>query len=365
MYKTFSISICLLVIWLSGSACLIAEAQGDMRAEQEKQSRELKRMGEEIGDLRRTMSEAADAMQQVEASLAPRQVHVAQFQLVVAESDWEILPGTKIKVLAYNGKVPGPVIRVRQGEQVRIVLTNKLSFPTSLYFHGLILPHQIDGLPRKGSGLVGPGQQYTYEFIASQAGTFWYHPQILHGGQQMQGLYGALIVEPYDRAPSYERDLVLVLGQFHVPELPASTPATKRKESPLPLVKVISPAEAGKQAFATYYTLNGKSAPAIPAIVLERGQRLRLRVINAGEYFCPLHVSGHRFEVVAVNGGNIAEPDFVRDTITLAPGDRIDLDLAADNPGIWSLGSILPAQISTKGSFPGGIACVVKYTNDL
>jgi FtsP/CotA-like multicopper oxidase with cupredoxin domain len=108
--------------------------------------------------------------------------------------------------------------------------------------------------------------------------------------------------------------------------------------------------------------MNGKAAPAIPPIELRQGERVRLRVVNAGQHAIPLYLSGHRFEVMSINGSDNLEPHVYRDTITLNPSDRVDLSFAADNPGVWSFASELLEQASNEGKFPGGIACVVRYS---
>jgi FtsP/CotA-like multicopper oxidase with cupredoxin domain len=249
--------------------------------------------------------------------------------------------------LTYNGKIPGPPIRVPEGQPVRIVLHNQLKVPTSLVFHGVVVPQSVGGLPKKDSGIVKPGEAYAYQFVPSKAGTFWYHPQVINADQKSRGMFGAFIVEPRS-GPSEDKDFTVVLSELN---LGAGAEGTAHPVQPL------------KSATShTYYLMNGKAAPAIPPIELRQGERVRLRVVNAGQHAIPLYLSGHRFEVMSINGSDNLEPHVYRDTITLNPSDRVDLSFAADNPGVWSFASELLEQASNEGKFPGGIACVVRYS---
>lgn len=315
-----------------GAAAVIDDA-ADLATQQAQERAELGEMRKEMKDLKSTMSEGANAMNQLRQNIEQRG-KVQDIQLAAKESNWEIVGGTSVQALTYNGELPGPVLRIKEGQPVRIVLKNEMRVPTSMAFHGVLLPHSVGGLPRKGAGLVEPGQSYAFQFYAPKPGTYWYHPQVLHSDQMARGLYGALIVEPVNSPRTYEKDVVLVLGESSVPK------------------------PGGK---ANYFTVNGKSAPAIPAIELRNGERVRLRVINAAPVDCPLFLSGHQFEIVSTNGADGLEPRVTRDTLTLHPGDRYDLEFTANNPGVWSLASLLPAQTNNDGKFPGGMAVVVRY----
>ena len=104
-----------------------------------------------------------------------REGDVKVFELTAEEIDWEVEPGRRVKAWAYNGQVPGPQIRVREGDQVRVVLTNKLSQSTAIHFHGLELPNGMDGVPYITQPPVKSGESYTYEFTVPNAGSHMYH----------------------------------------------------------------------------------------------------------------------------------------------------------------------------------------------
>ncbi len=332
-------------LWPSPKAAVLA--QEGMAQEQASERRQLQEMHGETNDIKSEINGAIDQLNQVSRETAGQQ-NVKEVHLFAKRAQCELMPGTTFDCLTYNGKLPGPLIRLNEGDHVRIVLHNQLSVPTSLLLHGMLLPQSVSGLPRKDAGMVAPGQSYAFQFVAKQAGTFWYHPQINHSDEKMQGLAGALVVDPLSQAKTFDKDVVLLISDVY-----ATAGSAKSAIAASP----------GAPSTVCFHLLNGKSAPAIPAIELRQGERIRLRVINAGQEPVPLHLSGHRFEVVAVNGSDSMEPHVLRDTITLNPSDRYDLEFAADNPGVWSLASEIYAQSTNNGKFPGGIACVVRYSD--
>ncbi len=330
------------------SSCQNAHAQG-MAAEQAKEREELNQMRNEVRDIKSTIKDAMDSMNELQtqanaASTANENAH--ELHLFAKPTVWELCSGVTGDCMTYNGKIPGPPIRVPEGQPVRIILHNQLKVPTSLVFQGVIVPQAVGGLPKKDSGLVKPGESYAYQFIPNKAGTYWYHPQVINGDQKNRGMFGAFIVEPRS-GPSEDRDFTIVLSELN---LGAAAEGTAHPVQPIK-----------STGARTYYLMNGKAAPAIPPIELKQGERVRLRVVNAAQHAIPLYLSGHRFEVTAINGGDSLEPHVYRDTVTLNPSDRVDLSFTADNPGVWSFASDVLEQASNDGKFPGGVACVVRY----
>ena len=334
---------------------------GDMAQEQAQEKLELEDMRNEMKDIKGQVRDAMGAMSaltnqgQALPGSGPQQMNLREIHLFAREANLEVgaesgANKTTIKALTYNGKIPGPEIHVRQGEAVRIILHNNLKSPpssTSLHFHGLIAPHKVDGLPRAGGATAAPERflkaedSFVYQFIANQTGTFFYHPQIIHQDQRFKGMFGAIIVHP--RLPTKEADKELVLF------LSSAEALSKVATEPVATAKHV-------------YLVNGKTAPFIPSLEVLNGERVRLHIINTLEQAVPLHLSGHRFEVTGINGSDPLEPRVVRDTITVNPSDRIDLEFTANNPGVWSLASELPGQNSNNGKFPGGIAMIVRYS---
>jgi FtsP/CotA-like multicopper oxidase with cupredoxin domain len=191
--------------------------------------------------------------------------------------------------LGYDGIVPGPTLRARRGEELRVRLVNDLATPTSVHWHGIRLPNAMDGVPALTQPAIAPGASFDYRFRPPDAGTFWYHAYV--AGQTDRGLAGVLIVE--DAQPvDDDRDVALML--------------------------TASPAAAGPPVL-----VNGAVRP---DIAVKSGERLRLRIINAttsrGLF---LKLAGHAVRVMAIDG-QPAEPFLARDSrVGLGPGNRIDL----------------------------------------
>jgi manganese oxidase len=344
---------------------------GSVGEEQAQEKVELEKMKSEMNDINVTTDEAIGALNQINTQAAKQDAK--EIHLFCKETVCEISPGVKINCLTYNGHLPGPLISVQEGELVRIVLHNQMKVPTSLHFHGMTLAQGIDGLPRNDAGLVKPGETYAYQFVAEPKGTYWYHPQIIHAEQKARGLSGALVVEPNEGAggKTFDREIVMVFSDLlsasskRSRNSPSTTAAPAKSASPTDVPKVLTALAPTNQTgeasdSTTFFLMNGQSAPAIPPIELSQGTRVRMRLINAGQHAIPLHLTGHRFAVVSING-DLVQTQTPRDTITLGVSDRADVEFTANNPGVWSLGSEMVEQTTNGGKFPGGIACVVRY----
>lgn len=326
---------CLTFLSCSGSFLLAQSAYAQsLGQEQAEEKRELEDMKGEMGDVKSNINNALDSLNELSRQVKA-QANTSEIHLIVKEAKLEVAPGHFANCLTYNGKIPGPTIRVTEGEPLRVIVHNQLKQPTSLTFHGLILPQSVAGLPRKQAGLIGPGQVYAFQFTPKQAGTFWYHPQVNQALQKSQGMYGALIVEPRNDRRAYDRDFVIVLGQ--------------------------APAASASGSRDTYYLMNGMTAATIKPIELHQSEHVHMRFINASSTVIPMTLTGHKFEVIAINGSDALEPHVFRDTLTLNPADRVDVEFSANNPGVWSLASEIPEEVNNLGSFPGGIACVIRY----
>ena len=142
---------------------------------------------------------------------------VRTFDIEAREAELALIDGGKLRVWAYNGSVPGPELRIRLGETLRVRFTNRLPQPTTIHWHGVRVPNAMDGVPYVTQPPVEPGGSFTYEFTPKDAGTFWFHPHVRSSEQVERGLYGVLVVE--DRAPPpYTRDVVWVLDDWLLDE---------------------------------------------------------------------------------------------------------------------------------------------------
>jgi FtsP/CotA-like multicopper oxidase with cupredoxin domain len=252
---------------------------------------------------------------------------VKVFDLTAEEIQWEVEPGRKAKAWAYNGQVPGPQIRVREGDRVRVNLTNKLPESTSIHFHGLELPNDQDGVPFITQPPIRPGESFTYEFSVPNAGSHMYHSHHNAAVQVGQGLLGAFIVEPRRPSPAHRADVDYVM--------------------------VLNDGSHG-------FTLNGKGFPATEPIVCQQGQTVRIRYMNEGMMIHPMHLHGMHMTVIAKDGWDQPAP-WKCDTLNIAPGERWDVLVKATNPGTWAFHChILPHAESDHGMFGMVTALVVK-----
>jgi FtsP/CotA-like multicopper oxidase with cupredoxin domain len=260
--------------------------------------------------------------------LAPRiEKGVKVYELTAREVDWETEPGKKVKAWAYNDQVPGPQIRVREGDRVRVVLKNELSESTSIHFHGLEVPIDQDGVPFITQQPIKPGDTYAYEFVVPNSGSHMYHSHHNSAKQVGMGLLGAFIVEPKRKRAVEQADVdyVMILNDgFHG------------------------------------YTLNGKGFPATEPIKAKLGQRVRIRYMNEGMMIHPMHLHGMHMTVIDKDGWPQPQP-WKCDTLNIAPGERWDVIVNCTNPGTWAFHChILPHAESEHGMFGMVTALIVE-----
>lgn len=254
---------------------------------------------------------------------------VREFVLTAKEIDWEIMPGTTVRAWAYNGQVPGPEIRVREGDLVRITLRNELPVGTTIHWHGVNLPPEMDGPVGLNQAAVEPGEEFVYEFVAQPSGSRMYHSHADPTAQIALGLYGPLIVEPREPVRTYDREYTYMLNEWDL-EL---TPDVVTGDAPRgPRDQTLRGGELGTDLFL----MNGHAHESIPPIKLAEGERVLIRLMNLGNLPHAIHSHGHSFKVVATDGNDVPEGmELTKDTILIGPGERYDLELVGNNPGVW------------------------------
>jgi FtsP/CotA-like multicopper oxidase with cupredoxin domain len=230
---------------------------------------------------------------------------VKVFKLTCATTQWEFLPGKTVEAMAYNGMVPGPEIRVTEGDKVRILVTNQLTQSTAVHFHGLMVPNNMDGVPFITQPPIKPGQTFTYEFQAREgnAGSHMYHSHHNSTEQVTKGLLGPFIIEPKDPSsrPAFDVEYTMVLN-----------------DGPI----------GG-------YSLNGKSFPATEPITAKKGQKLLIRYMNEGLMIHPMHLHGMPQLVIAHDGYLLPQP-YRCDTLNIAPGQRTEVIVDCTEVGVWA-----------------------------
>jgi FtsP/CotA-like multicopper oxidase with cupredoxin domain len=167
------------------------------------------------------LATAGGVFDEIALAQATAEPQLREFTLTASEFDCELTADVTVRVWGYNGQMPGPELRVREGDTVRVTLRNDLSVPTTIHWHGINVPNAMDGVAGLNQAPVKPGEEFVYEFTATPAGTRWYHSHTDADLQVPMGLYGALIVEPRDRPATYDRDYVMMLTEWDLELTPA------------------------------------------------------------------------------------------------------------------------------------------------
>jgi len=225
------------------------------------------------------------------------------FTLTTSKIQWETVPGQLQDAYAYNAMLPGPELRVTEGDKVRVLLRNGMPESTVIHFHGLQgVANAMDGVGNLTQPPVKPGQMFTYEFVAKNPGTHMYHSHINSMKQVAGGLLGAFIVEPKDKStsPAYDKEYTLVLNDT-----------------------------------VLGFTINGKGFPATEALTAKKGERLLLRFLNEGNMNHPMHLHGMPMQVYARDGYPLPQP-YLCDTLDVAPGNRYEVFVDATEEGAWA-----------------------------
>jgi FtsP/CotA-like multicopper oxidase with cupredoxin domain len=224
------------------------------------------------------------------------------FDLTCKVVQWEVTPGKVEEAWTYNGMVPGPEIRVTEGDTVRINVKNELPQSTSIHWHGLMVPNAMDGVSFITQPPIKPGASFTYEFKLRNAGSHMYHAHHNSTMQVGKGMLGAFIVEPKERKndPAYDLEYTLILND-----------------------------QLGG------FTLNGKGFPATQPLTAKLGQKVRIRYMNEGQMIHPMHLHGMPQQVFAKDGWNLPQP-YMCDTVNIAPGERYDTIVECTEPGVWA-----------------------------
>ena len=225
--------------------------------------------------------------------------------------------GQATAIWGYGGAAPGPELRVRQGERLRIEIENRLPEATTTHWHGVRVPNAMDGVPHLTQAPIAPGETFVYEFTVPDAGTYWYHPHHNSSQQVGRGLYGALIVEERDPYP-VDRELTWLLGDWRL------LPDAQISDD----FGAFMDASHGGRVGNTV-TINGRAPEPVP---VRAGERVRLRLVNAANArIFALRFEGHRPWVIALDGQPV-EPHEPKDGVVVL-GSAMRVDLVVDLTG--------------------------------
>lgn len=264
--------------------------------------------------------------------------NVVDVDLVASEGEIELIDGSTTKVWSYNNSIPGPEIRLKLGDRLKINFRNDLLQETTIHFHGMRVPNQMDGVPGVTQDPIKPGESFVYNFVPKDPGTFWFHPHVRTSEQVERGLYGVIVVEDDFK---YSQDRVLVLDDWRILENHQIDP---RFNTPHDL------SHDGR--WGNLVTVNSSSNYKLEG---SPGERVRLRFVNTsnGRVY-NLDFGQLKPKVIAVDGMYVKEV-FDANNFDLAPGNRIDVDVIIPEEGIYAIydvftrGQIRLVSIIAKG----------------
>src|SRR5213075_404131 len=213
---------------------------------------------------------------------------VKVFHLFAEPVTRQFAPGLVVNCWGYNGQTPGPTIEAVEGDRVRIFVTNKLPEPTSVHWHGILLPNGMDGVAGLNQQAIGPGETFKYEFTLRQHGTHMYHPHFDEMTQMGLGMMGMFIIHPRNpKGPRPDRDFVIMLSEWRI------DPGTSRP-NPMEMVEF------------NVLTMNSKAFPGTQPLVVKLGERVRIRLMNLGAMdHHPIHLHGYDFMITETDGGQV------------------------------------------------------------
>ena len=268
--------------------------------------------------------------------------NVKSYDLQAAPMEFE-LGGRKVQTWAYNGGVPGPEIWATEGDTLRVRVKNGLPADTTVHWHGLPIRNSMDGVPDVTQPPIKSGKEFVYEFVVPVAGSYMYHSHV--GLQFDRGLYGPLIVEPKKEDLSYDREYTLTLDDWL--DGVSGTPEETLDE----LVKagggmmdggmMGGMSEDGAAGDISYplYLVNGRPPEGPETLKVRRGEKVRLRLVNpAADTAFRFVVAGHKLTVTHADGMPVEHAKV--DAVRLGMGERYDVLVEADNPGVWQVAAV-------------------------
>ena len=254
----------------------------------------------------------------------------------------EVAPRKIIKTTGYNGSVPGPVLRLREGQLTSVEVFNDTKIPELVHWHGLFIPSEVDGSEEEGTPMVPPGGSRRYSFVPRPSGTRWYHSHG-HAGRDLKratytGQFGFLVVEPKDEPGQYDAEVFLALHGWD-PYLSAMG-----EEGSLEVTYPLT-------------SINSHALGFGDPVRVREGQKVLFRILNASATEQHrIALAGHRFTIISLDGNAVPVPREV-DAIEMGPAERVDAVVTMDQPGVWILGETDDHVRKT------GLGIVVEYAN--
>jgi len=256
-----------------------------------------------------------------------------------------------IKTVAYNGQVPGPMLRLKKNRPTTIDVINKTGDPDIVHWHGLPTDVQNDGAMEEGSPMIAPGATQRYHLTPQASGTRWYHTHNSAYANLSLGAYtgqfGFLIVDGGQDFGSYDQEIYLAIHHWQPSFVPMVSTMQQQSSN--------HPMMSGSDVGYKYATIGAHRLGAGEPVQVKAAQKVLLHLLNASATEnVVLALPGHTFKVLAMDGNPVPNPQSVA-TISLGVAERIDCIVAMDNPGVWVLGSVLAKEREL------GLGIVIEY----
>jgi FtsP/CotA-like multicopper oxidase with cupredoxin domain len=263
----------------------------------------------------------------------------ADVRLEIAPLKLEIGPGKHVETIAYNGRVPGPLIRWPEGKPITIDVSNHTDVAEIVHWHGLWNPSDQDGAMEEGSPMIVPGGQRRYSFTPRPAGLRWYHTHTYAGHNLKRaaytGQFGCFYIEPKNELGAYDQEIFLTLHDWGA--------------------YMGGGSDSSMDALYDHSTINNRLLGAGDPIRVKQGQRVIFRIVNASATLTHwLSLAGHTMTVVALDGNSVPVQTQIS-ALRLAPAERADVMVEMNNPGVWVLGETRPEIRKS------GMGIVVEY----
>jgi FtsP/CotA-like multicopper oxidase with cupredoxin domain len=259
------------------------------------------------------------------AAAVPARLFGADFTIRIAPATVEIAPRKVVKTIAYNGAVPGPLLRMKEGQPITIDVFNDTGDAEIVHWHGLQIPSAVDGSMEEGTPMLPAHGSARYTFTPKPSGTRWYHTHVAAGRNLKRGTYtgqfGFLYIEPRNEPGNYDQEVFLALKEWD------------------PYMSSGGVDDDSIDVAYDLFSVNDRALGHGEPIRVKEGQRVLLRILNASATVTRrIAAAGHQFRVIAMDGNPVAVPKEVR-ALELGPAERIDAIVDMNSPGVWILGA--------------------------
>ncbi len=285
----------------------------------------------------------------------------ADYSLRISPVTVELDRAHILSTIGYNGIAPGPVLRMREGKPVTVDIINDTDTPELVHWHGMLIPAEVDGTEEEGSPLVPPHGRHRIQFTPGPAGSRWYHSHAmamddLHKGAYT-GQFGFVYVDGADNPGHYDQELFLALRDWE-PYFTGTMDDDDDDTHDGPMLEkppTLNADPDGLEVGSMTYSINDKSLGSGEPIRVREGQRLLIHFLNASAIENRrIALAGHKMKVIALDGNPVPTPQML-DSVFLGAGERIDVAIEMNNPGVWILGS------TEKMIRESGLGALVEY----